>query len=253
MIGSMIRDISIPRGESVAGTIVREIARLAIDGIIKPGEKFPPVAELAEAWNVGRSSVREALMVFQTLGATEAKPGRGTILVNTAPLFALMDWSHFTRAEFINDIIEARLMLEPILAAMAAKQADEDGIRGIEQTLEAGRRAIGDEVASIQAALDFHTAVAEAAGNQTLLLLTRLLRSLYMETARTTRRNIENYTALLADHEKIFDAIRSRDAETAAKASEEHMRHGLNIVLDSEGIELRKKKTKVKKPFAKNV
>jgi len=236
----------------VAGTIVREIARLAMEGQIKPGEKFPPVAELAESWKVGRSSVREALGVFQTLGVTEAKPGRGTILVNTAPLFALIDWSQFTRAEFINDIIEARLVLEPILASMAAKQADEDGIRAIEQTLEAGRRAIGDQVASVQAALDFHTAVAEASGNRTLLLITQLLRSLYMETARNTRRYTEDYKALLADHEKILNAIRNTDVEGAAKASEEHMKHGLKLVVDAEAIELREKKATLKKRLAKS-
>ncbi len=227
---AMITEILIPRGMSLAESIVHEVARLAAEGKIKPGEKFPSEAEMAETWKVGRSSIREAFRIFQMLGVTEAKPGRGTILVNTAPLFALIDWSHYTRAELINDIIEARLALEPIIAAMAATKADPEGIRLIEATIEAGRRALGDEAASIQASLDFHTAVAEAAGNQTLLLTTRLLRSLYQESARLTRRRPENYSLLLADHEEILQAIKAGDAETAAKASEKHMRHGLKIV-----------------------
>ncbi len=229
----MITKISIPRGVSLAGSIVHEIARLVAVGKIKPGDKFPPEGELAAQLNVGRSSIREAFRVFQTLGVTEAKPGRGTILVNTAPLFALIDWSQFTSADLINDIVEARLVLEPIIAAMAAERADAGGIRGIEETIERGRRAIGDEEASIQASLDFHTAVAVAAGNQTLLLTTRLLRSLYFESARFSRRHPENYATLLADHGEILAAIRSRDAKAAAAASENHMRHGLKIVLDS--------------------
>lgn len=228
-----VKEILIPRGASVTETIVHEVARLALDGRIKPGEKFPSEAELAENWKVARSSIREAFRVFQMLGVTAAKPGRGTILINTAPLFALIDWSHFTRAELIHDIVEARLVLEPIIAAMAARRQDGEGIRGIEKTLEAGYAALGDEVASIQAALDFHTAIAEAAGNQTLLLTTRLLRSLYQESARLTRRQPENYSTLLADHEEILRAIRAGDAERAAAASEAHMRHGLNIVFGS--------------------
>jgi GntR family transcriptional repressor for pyruvate dehydrogenase complex len=229
----MITKISIPRGASLAGSIVHEIARLVAVGKIKPGDKFPPEGELAAQLNVGRSSIREAFRVFQTLGVTEAKPGRGTILVNTAPLFALIDWSQFTSADLINDIVEARLALEPLIAAMAAKRADAAGVRGIEETIERGRRAIGDEEASIQASLDFHTAVALAAGNQTLLLTTRLLRSLYFESSRFSRRHPENYASLLADHEEILAAIRGRDAKAAAAASENHMRHGLKIVLDS--------------------
>lgn len=249
MIGPMIRDILLPRGTSLASTIVHEVARLAVDGTIKPGERFPPEAELAETWKVGRSSIREAFRVFQLLGVTEAKPGRGTILINTAPLFALLDWSHFTGADLISDIVEARLLLEPLIAAMAARRADAAGIRGIEETIEAGRRALGDEAASIQASLNFHTAVAAAAGNQTLLLTTRLLRSLYMESARLTRRRMESYTALLADHEEILAAIRAGDADAAARASEKHMQHGLKLVLESIASKSDAEKPK-KKPAA---
>jgi GntR family transcriptional repressor for pyruvate dehydrogenase complex len=199
----MITKISIPRGVSLAGSIVHEIARLVAVGKIKPGDRFPPESELAEQLQVGRSSIREAFRVFQMLGVTEAKPGRGTILINTAPLFALIDWSEFTSADLINDIVEARLALEPLIAAMAAKRADAAGLRGIEETIEAGRRAVGNEAASIQASLDFHTAVAVAAGNQTLLLTTRLLRSLYFESSSLSRRHPENYAAVLAAHEEI--------------------------------------------------
>lgn len=229
----MITKISIPPSASVAGSIVHEVARLVAVGKIKPGDKFPPEAELARQLKVGRSSIREAFRVFQTLGVTEAKPGRGTVLINTAPLFALIDWSQFTRADLINDIVEARLALEPLIAAMAARRADAAGLRGIEETIEAGRKAIGDEAASIQASLDFHIAVAAAAGNQTLLLTTRLLRSLYFESTRFSRSHPENYAMLLADHEEIFEAIRNRDPKAASAASEKHMRHGLSFVLDS--------------------
>jgi GntR family transcriptional repressor for pyruvate dehydrogenase complex len=237
MIAPKLSEISIPRGASVAETIVKEVARQAIEGKIKLGQKLPPEGELAETWGVARSSVREAFRVFQMLGVIEAKPGRGTILVNTAPLFALIDWSHFTRPEFVEDIVGARLVLEPVLAAMAARRRDKAAIEAIQETIDAGYRAIGDQDASIQAALDFHTAVAAAAGNETLLLTTRLLRSLYQESARTTRRRPENYHALLRDHERILQAIRDGDPERAARESEHHMKHGLDIVFakDSDG------------------
>ncbi|CAG4883277.1 HTH-type transcriptional regulator LutR [Georgfuchsia toluolica] len=229
----MLAKISITRNASLSKSIVHEIARLVAIGKIKPGDKFPPESVLAEQMGVGRSSIREAFRVFQILGVTEAKPGRGTILVNTAPLFALTDWSEFTSTELINDIVEARFMLEPLIAAMAAKRADAAGIRRIAETIEAGRRAIGNEAASIQTALDFHTAVADASGNQTLLLATRLLRSLYFESRRFSRRRLENYETLLKDHETILAAIRDHNPKAARAASEKHMQHGFQMVLDS--------------------
>ena len=238
----MITPISIPPTVSLAGSIVHEIARLVASGEIKPGDKFPPEDDLAEQLKVGRSTIREAFRVFQMLGVTEAKPGRGTILINTAPLFALIDWSQFTSADLINDIVEARLALEPLIAAMAARRADAAGLKRIRDTIEAGRQAVGDAEASIQASLDFHTAVAEASRNQTLLLMTRLLRSLYFESTRHSRREPQNYTALLADHEAIFTAIRNKDSKAAAAASRHHMRHGLSIVLKSGAVEDRGEK-----------
>ena len=240
----MLTKISITRNASLAKSIVHEIARLVAVGKIKPGDKFPSEAVLAEQMGVGRSSIREAFRVFQILGVTEAKPGRGTILVNTAPLFALTDWSEFTSTDLINDIVEARLLLEPLIAAMAAKRADDAGIRRIAEAIEAGRKAIGNEAASIQTSLDFHTAVADASGNQTLLLATLLLRSLYFESTRFSRRQPESYSTLLEDHEKIFAAIRDRDPKAAMAASENHMQHGLKMVLDSAGAASRDGKKK---------
>lgn len=232
----MLAKITIPRNVSLAKSIVHEIARLVAVGKIKPGDKIPPEAVLAEQFQVGRSSIREAFRVFQILGVTEAKPGRGTILVNTAPLFALTDWSEFTSKDLINDIVEARLVLEPLIASMAAKRADAAGIRRIADAIEAGRKAIGNEAASIQTSLDFHTAVAGASGNQTLLLATLLFRSLYFESTRFSRRHPESYGTLLVDHEKIFNAIRDRDPKAAMAASKHHMQHGLKFVLDSSPV-----------------
>ena len=240
----MLPKISIPPTVSLAKSIVHEIVRLVAIGKIKPGDKFPPEAVLAVQMNVGRSSIREAFRVFQILGVTEAKPGRGTILVNTAPLFALTDWSEFTSTDLINDIVEARLVLEPLIAAMAAKRADAAGISRIKDAIEAGRKAIGNEAASIQTSLDFHTAVSEASGNQTLLLATRLLRSLYFESTRFSRRDPVSYSTLLEDHEKIFTAIRNHDPKAAMAASEKHMRHGLKMVLDSTEVVTRDSKRK---------
>src|SRR3972149_3201721 len=106
-------DIPIERRSSLPEAIVQGFARFVAEGGIKPGDRIPPENELAEAWKGGRSSVREAFRVFQLLGVVEAKPGRGTILANTAPLFALIDWSRFTGEDAIGGIGEARVAAAP--------------------------------------------------------------------------------------------------------------------------------------------
>ncbi len=225
----VITDLTIERRTSLPEAIVQAFAQFVADGGMKPGDRIPPEGELADAWKVGRSSVREAFRVFQLLGVVEAKPGRGTILANTAPLFALIDWSRFTDASAIWDIVEARLVLEPALARLAAERATEPDLERIAETIERSREAIGDAEASIQAGLDFHTAVAAATGNQTLLLATSLLRNLYFESTRYTRRDAENDARLLRDHEEIYEAIKGRNPEEAARKTEGHLRHGIDL------------------------
>ncbi len=224
---------SIAPGSSVVERIVQEFVRLVGEGAVKPGDRIPSETELAETWRVGRSSLREAFRMFQLLGVIEAKPGRGTVLSNTAPLFAIMDWSRFSDAGSISDIVEARLALEPAIARLAAMRATESDLRAIEETIERGRQAIGKPDASIQASLDFHAAVAHATGNQTLALTTRLLRSLYFESTRLSRRNADNYHSLLASHEEIYAAIRGRDPERAASITADHLRQGISFVYES--------------------
>ncbi|MDA8038670.1 MAG: FadR/GntR family transcriptional regulator [Actinomycetota bacterium] len=226
----MITGSAIARGTSIPGAIIEEFVRLVAEGGIRPGDRLPPESELASTWKVGRSSIREAFGALQLLGVVEATPGRGTILSNTAPLFALIDWSRFSRAEAISDIVEARLELEPAIAHLAAERAGEEDLLRIEETIIRGRASIGDTDASIQASLDFHGAVATATGNQTLRLMTRLLRSLYYESTRLSRRDPESYRKLLRDHEAIYEAIRAHAPDRAAMAVEDHLRQGVGLV-----------------------
>jgi GntR family transcriptional repressor for pyruvate dehydrogenase complex len=226
----VIPDSAIAPRRSVPGAIIEEFVRLVAEGAIRLGDRLPPESELASTWKVGRSSIREAFGALQLLGVVEATPGRGTVLSNTAPLFALIDWSRFSRAEAISDIVEARLELEPAIARLAAERASEENLRRIEDTVARGRMSIGDAEASIQASLDFHGAVAAATRNQTLQLMTRLLRSLYFESTRHSRRDPDSYRKLLRDHEVIYEAVRAHEPERAARAVQEHLRQGISLV-----------------------
>jgi len=232
-----LRGSSIERPASLAAVIVDEFVRLVADGTIKIGDRLPSESELAEAWGVGRSSLREAFRMFQLLGVVESARGRGTVLVNAAPLFMLTEWSRFTGAGAVADIVEARLVLESAVVRLAAERATTDDIERVGETIARGRAAIGDSEASIQASLDFHTAVAAATGNQTLLLVTRLLRSLYHQSTYLSRRNPANYASLLQDHEQILEAIMSHDPEQAAQCTASHLRQGISFVLQDEADE----------------
>lgn len=224
------------RKVTLVETIVQEFLRLVEEGAVRPGDRIPPESELAETWGVGRSSVREAFRVFQLLGVTESAPGRGTYLANTAPLMLITDWSRYSEVKSVSGIIEARFVLESGTVRLAAERATDEDLARLQEAVDRGRAALGNAEASIQASLDFHMAVAEAAHNETLLLVSRLLRAFYYESTRLSRRDPESYQVLLRDHEAILQAVRARDPERAADLMIDHFRHGTRfIVATSEG------------------
>src|SRR5437867_12526511 len=124
--------------------IVRQVKQLIAEGRFKSGDRLPPERELAEKFVVSRTSVREALRALESLGLIDIRPGEGTFVREVSidalvgPLALLMT----TQREAIGELFEARRVLEPALAALAARRATPGGAQGLERILEAQGREI---------------------------------------------------------------------------------------------------------------
>ena len=103
-----------------------------------PGDKLPTEAELVETLGVGRNTVREALRILMSRNIVTIRQGSGTFIsekngVADDPLgFFMMD----DRRQLTEDLIQARLILEPALAALAAQNGSEKEIKDLERILE---------------------------------------------------------------------------------------------------------------------
>src|SRR5436309_10784442 len=105
--------------------IVRQVKQLIAEGRLKSGDRLPPERELAEKFVVSRTSVREALRALESLGLIEIRPGEGTF-VRQVPLDALVGPLALvmtSQREAIGELFEARRVLEPAIAALAAGRA----------------------------------------------------------------------------------------------------------------------------------
>lgn len=103
-----------------------------------PGDKLPTEAELVETLGVGRNTVREALRILMSRNIVTIRQGSGTFIsekngVADDPLgFFMMD----DRRQLTEDLIQARLILEPALAALAAQNGSEEEIKELEYILK---------------------------------------------------------------------------------------------------------------------
>jgi GntR family transcriptional regulator, transcriptional repressor for pyruvate dehydrogenase complex len=213
-----------PRESSVA-EITRKLLDFLLSGEIAPGSKIPPERQLAQALDVGRSAVREAIKSLSLLGLLQVRQGDGTYLAPSGAslLPQVIEWGLLLGEPRILDLVEARHHIEVTVAELAAERASEEGIVRLRGCLDAMRAAGEDVPAYVQADVAFHLQVAELSRNEVLANLITSLRSLLDAWAHRVLEHAGETASSLAMHEPIVAAIAAHDPPAARVAMAAHM------------------------------
>jgi len=217
MTGSEVSSLS----ERLAAGLLELIAeqRLA------PGDLLPTVRELARRFAVTTPTIREALRRLQATDAVRLRHGSGiyvgpgihrTVLPN--PNTAPMD------GELVLQLVEARLTVEPGIAALAARHRTEDNLARLELATETARRErpVRDP-ADAARGMNFHRELAAASGNQVLFEVIDSLLAARSKEQRMVRLLIEDRRRDYAEHLSICTAVRDGDAAGAERLTREHL------------------------------
>ncbi|MFT4305980.1 MAG: FCD domain-containing protein [Microbacterium sp.] len=221
-------DIAAALGALPSGTPVSEVARRLLDlftsGDIAPGTRLPPERQLALTLGVGRSAVREALAALEILGIVDVRPGSGTYLRGAASelLPQTLRWGLLIGERNTAELLELRSGLEIYVARLAAGRAAASDVQRLADSLER-MRAAADLKAFARADLDFHHALAAAAGNATLVDQLDVVRSLLQVYADRAVQDEAAARVALDEHESVFAAVQAGDEDAAASAMAVHM------------------------------
>ncbi len=124
----------------VADRVYREIRDLLRSGDVVPGQRLPNERKLAEMKGASRTQVRDALLMLQREGLVERKIGSGTYLSERAPqIIELADAAvHMSpeRSHGFHETLEARLLIEPSVAARAAGSPSPEFCQDLDAALE---------------------------------------------------------------------------------------------------------------------
>lgn len=200
--------------------IAQRIRTLILERQLGAGDRLPSERVMAERFGVSRSSIREGIKLLAALGWVEIRTGDGTYISSdlTGSVLKTLSWAVILTENVASDLVEARLVIEPNLAALSAKRANEENKAEILETIERMENNIGESGEVVKADLDFHIAIAKSSGNQmlfeTLVGLQHIMRS-HLEKYHT---GIDEQKHALKDHCNIYDAIRNGDAAAARKA-----------------------------------
>jgi DNA-binding FadR family transcriptional regulator len=217
--------------ERLAERILRDLGERIATGELSPGQLLPAEAQLATHYGVSSRVVREALGALGARGLVEVRAGKGTVVrgVDSSALRDFFDVALRADSRGIWDLFELRKLIEVQIAELAARRGTKVDVERCEEALrrlEAAADSATPE-AYVIADIDFHQAVAAAAGNRMLGLLLEGLRE-PMRKARTRSwqgriRVGHEVQDQLAMHRRILAAIKRHQPGAAAAAMARHL------------------------------
>lgn len=225
------------RTTKVSELVAREILHDIVRRKLPPGAKLPSEVEMVESFEVARASLREALRILEIHGLIHIKPGPGG-----GPVVADIDASDLGRTltfffqaagATFREVMEARLILEPVMARQAAERRDPAVRAALEAGIASAQALVdGDDDGYLSVANDFHEIIAGASGNRVLDLLANSLKQIYIARIRSFIYRPEERAKLLADHDIVAEAILSGDGDEAERLMRDHMQEYVRLFED---------------------
>jgi GntR family transcriptional repressor for pyruvate dehydrogenase complex len=216
----------IVRSSRLYEQIVQQVEDSIHKGALKPGDQLPPERELAQQFGVSRTAVREAVKALHEKGLVEAYPGRGTFITDGTSYSMRQSLDRMVKvgqAEGSAFLAEVRAILEPEIAALAATRADAEDVSSMREQVAVMDGACKDPDAFIEADLDFHLALAEAAANPIILSLIDSIVGLLREQRMGIFQVEGGPERGQHHHKKILKAVELRDPTGAREAMKAHL------------------------------
>ncbi|CAG7650851.1 HTH-type transcriptional regulator LutR [Paenibacillus solanacearum] len=233
-----IQKIAAPR--KIHEVIADQLKERIVAGELQPGEKLPSTKELSERFQVGRSTVREALSGLKAMGLVESRQGEGSYVRSIdSQDVALPEFNALLMSrETVIELIEARKALEVSNAALAAEKRTEEDLRKFEAVLKRMEEHLGDEVEGERSDIEFHLVLAQATHNSIMMRMIDSISS-QMQTAIRETRRLQMYASrtvshrLWQEHLAVYEAIRQQDADAAQEHMRSHLFHVEQVLMQS--------------------
>jgi GntR family transcriptional regulator, transcriptional repressor for pyruvate dehydrogenase complex len=216
------------RAPRVYEQIVGHIERAIYDGRLRQGQKLPPERQLARDLKASRVAVREALRTLELRGLVDVRQGStgGYFVreVDDRPL--VRDFETLFRLGRASwpQLVEARRLIEPEVASLAAQRATEADLKNLGAALDQRSEHAVAGLPARQFDLEFHRALAEAARNPVHAVITHALIELEAEVLVPQPELTEADSAQVETaHRRIFDAVAAGNAVEARAAMVAHI------------------------------
>jgi GntR family transcriptional repressor for pyruvate dehydrogenase complex len=205
--------------------IVKALTELIMKRAWKPGDMIPSEKELALRFQVGRSTIREAVKSLVVLGVLEARAGEGSFVreARSDLLSGAFRWGLLLGERNLDDLVEVRELIEVACARRAAVRHDQTTLDQLAAAMAAMRAPGGDQDAFMDSDTRFHLAIAQAAQNPIFENIGATIQSMVRIWYPRTYYIPQTRERTIAEHLAIADAIRAGDPDATAEAMRRHV------------------------------
>lgn len=216
------------RSAKMAELVARQIVEDIVEQGLPPGAGLPSEAPMLQMYGIARGTLREALRILENNGMVRVRPGRGggaTVgsadpynFGRTMTLFLQMGRTRFW------ELVEARVIMEPMMARLAAERRDEARLEELAKSWEEHKNlTTRDQAAYLSVVQDFHGVIAGMSGNGVLDLFGRALKEVYTERVIAAEQPPARWAAVRREHEAVTQAIFDGDGAQAEALMRDHM------------------------------
>lgn len=211
--------------QSLSDRLAGHIRRMIQSGDYEPGDRLPPIMEMARRFGVGHPTVREALKKLETMGVVEIRHGSGVYVTRSHEVLVLAspDFNGAVTKKLLLDLIETRTPLELLSARLAARNAADEDIREMRRLLDLASENLQDDEVLNRVNMEFHGQIARASGNTVVMQIIDVLHELFTDEQRAV---IDIFGSREGDHEQhlaILEALEQRDEKLAVERMRTHL------------------------------
>ncbi|HSD39764.1 MAG TPA: FadR/GntR family transcriptional regulator [Rhodocyclaceae bacterium] len=218
------------RRETLTGQLVKTISERIASGAYPVGERLPSEQVMIDEFGVSRTVVREAVANLRASGRVTTVQGVGAFVVQQERSGAFqIEASGLSVVQEMVAVLELRIALESEAAVLAAQRRTDEQLAAMRKALADMLAAIEKGEDAVQADMEFHRCIAEAAGNPHFLKLFNYVGELLIPRARLQSFRLEGVSMreylerIQREHEQICYAIERQDPEAARAALRLHL------------------------------
>ncbi|WP_135451252.1 MULTISPECIES: FadR/GntR family transcriptional regulator [Tabrizicola] len=230
-------ELTDPGGGLVSST-VGAITRLIREQDLMPGDRLPSEATLSRDLQVSRTVVREAFRSLAAMRIIELATGkRATVApIDHGAMSLIIEHGVHTDQISIQQIYDVRRTIETRIVTLASLRRSDDEARIIREEAEAMRASIATPEELMRHDLAFHMALARASKNPVFALIVGAFQGITSQTwpiGWRSRTSAEGREAMIANHEKIAEAVADGDPERAVAAMSQHFDESVRALISA--------------------